>query len=318
MKVTMFDKIAHTPSISHEEWLALRKTGIGGSDAGAILGLNKYSTAFSVYLDKLGLISEKEDSEAMRQGRDLEEYVAQRFAEKEGKVVRRFNYLIRSKQYPFAIADIDRIIVGENAILECKTTSVRNPTNFEGGDIPEYWYCQVQHYLAVTGCDVCYLAVIVLGQAYYCFRIERNEEEIAALMEFEREFWEGCVLDQKEPLPDGSASASEVIGKMYAHSNDETDIVDLTPFSEKCMEYDRLKGEIDALTAKRDAIKQEIQLYLKAAATGTFDGGKVSWKTQTRTGIDSKRLKAERPEIYEQYATQTVSRPFNVTIFKEE
>ena len=317
MRAASYEKIAHTPSISREEWLELRKTGIGGSDAGAILGLNRYSTAFSVYCDKLGLTPEKEDSEAMRQGRDLEEYVAQRFCESEGKAVKRFNFMIRSKKYPFAIADVDRVIVGENALLECKTTSPRNPTDFEGGEIPPYWYCQCQHYLAVTGCNVCYLAVVVLGKAYYCFKIWRDEKEIEALMGFERDFWENNVLAKVEPSPDGSKTADEVIKQMYEHSNEDLATVDLTPFSEAIKEYARLGGEIAELTGKRDAIEQELKLYLKEAEVGECDGARITWKSQTSRRIDTKRLKAEMPEVYEQYANESVSRPFRIKILEE-
>lgn len=185
MKTNEFEKVAHTTEITHDEWLKLRKAGIGGSDAGAIAGLSKWSSRFSVYLDKLSLIPDKGDSAAMRQGRDLEAYVATRFEEATGKKVRKFNYLVRSIRYPWAFADVDRVIEGENALLECKTTNVLNPTDFDGGDIPPYWYCQCQHYMAVTGCDKVYLAVIILGYRgadpngdLKIFEIERNEEDI--------------------------------------------------------------------------------------------------------------------------------------------
>ena len=312
MNAKLFEKIAHVPSISHDEWLRHRKTGIGGSDAGAISGLNKFSSPFSVYCEKLGLSPEKEDSEAMRQGRDLEEYVAQRFCESEKKMVKKFNYLIRSKKYPFALADVDRIIVGENALLECKTTSPRNPTDFESGDIPPYWYCQVQHYLAVTGCDVCYLAVIVLGKAYYCFRIERNEEDIKALMEIERRFWEENVTAKAEPLPDGSETAADVIKGLYSQSNAETSDMDLTIYANELAEYRSLTEEIAERQTRVEQIKQELQLYLKDATCGRGEGVKISWKSQTRRTVDTARLKAELPEVYEQYTKESVSRPFKI------
>lgn len=316
MKTKFFDKVAYVPNIAHEAWLDYRRGGIGGSDAGAIAGLSKYSSAFSVYCDKLNLVPEKEDSEAMRQGRDFEEYVARRFMEAEGKKVQRFGWLIRSKKYPWAIADIDRVIAGENAILECKTTSVMNKTDFENGDIPPYWYCQCQHYLAVTGCDVCYLTVIILGRGYHCFKIDRNEEDIAALMSLEREFWENNVLAHKEPLPDGTERAGDVIGQLYARSDSEAQIVDLTPYGESLDEYATLDKQISELSARKEAIKQELQLCLKEAERGQYGGYAVSWKTQESKRIDSKRLKEELPDVYEQYLKSSVSRPFKIT-FKE-
>ena len=317
MNTKLFTKVAHVSAISREEWLEHRKTGIGGSDAGAIAGLSRYSTPFEVYCEKLGIVPEKQDTEAMRQGRDLEEYVAQRFCEAEGKTVKRFNYLVRSKQYPWALADVDRIIVGENALLECKTTSPRNPTDFESGDIPPYWYCQVQHYLAVTGCDVCYLAVVVLGKAFYSFKIERNEDDIKALMEIEQKFWDDNVSKKVEPLPDGSETADEVIRGLYSQSDEEIPCVDLTIYTAELAEYRRLDEEVQERQTRMAQIKQEIQLCLKDATRGTTDGCKISWQTQTRKTIDSKRLKAELPDVYEQYLKESVSRPFKINLSED-
>ena len=83
-----YHAIADTRAITHDEWLALRRTGIGGSDAGAIMGVSPYKGAYSVWADKIGKLPPIEDNEAMRQGRDLEDYVARRFAEKTGLRVR--------------------------------------------------------------------------------------------------------------------------------------------------------------------------------------------------------------------------------------
>ena len=111
-----------TLNMTHDEWLKIRKSSIGGSDAGAILGLSPYKSAFDVYADKVDISSDKPDNEAMRQGRDLEEYVAQRFTEQTGKRVRRENSIIHNSDYPYSLANIDMAVIGEKAGLECKTT----------------------------------------------------------------------------------------------------------------------------------------------------------------------------------------------------
>ena len=128
--------------MDRKEWLRLRRTGIGGSDAGAVCGLNLYSSPMKVYQDKICDISEEpeekifdehsrddvpdEPNEAIRQGYDLEDYVAKRFTEATGFKVRRSNYMYRSLAWPFMIADVDRLVVGEDAGLECKTVSAYN------------------------------------------------------------------------------------------------------------------------------------------------------------------------------------------------
>ena len=110
----MYEKIS-LHGKSEEEWLRIRKNGIGGSDAGAIVGLNPYRSAMNVYLDKISDNVEQETTEAIRCGHDLEQYVAERFCEATGKKVHRSNYMYRSIEYPFLQADVDRLVVGEDA-----------------------------------------------------------------------------------------------------------------------------------------------------------------------------------------------------------
>ena len=140
------------------EWETERhKLGIGGSEAAAIAGLNPYSSAFTVYWDKLGKSEPIEISEAMRQGSDLEEYVAKRFCEATGKKVRKCEYMLQSAEHPFMIADVDRFVVGENAILECKTS--RNASNYsyeDANNIPAYQLVQCLHYMSVVGAEKAY------------------------------------------------------------------------------------------------------------------------------------------------------------------
>ncbi|MBQ1944729.1 MAG: YqaJ viral recombinase family protein, partial [Ruminococcus sp.] len=108
----MITKIS-TKGMSHDQWLEARRKSIGGSDAGAICGMNPYSSAYTVYADKLMLIPPAEDNEAMRQGRDLEEYVARRFCEEKGKRVKRDHSIIYNTDFPYSHADVDRLVVGE-------------------------------------------------------------------------------------------------------------------------------------------------------------------------------------------------------------
>ena len=105
----MYKKIP-TAGMSNKEWLALRKTGIGGSDAGSICGVNPFGSPMKVYYDKTSSRIEELDNEAVRQGHDLENYVAQRFMEATGLKVRRSNFMYQSIENPFMIADIDRLV----------------------------------------------------------------------------------------------------------------------------------------------------------------------------------------------------------------
>ena len=139
------NKVVGTAGMDRETWLKYRRNGIGGSDAGAICGMNPYVTAVNVYLDKLGKKEETEDNEAMRQGRDLEQYVAERFMEATGKKVRRANAIFSNAEYDFMYANVDRLIVGEDAGLECKTANAYSADKWKDGHIPEHYEIQCHH-----------------------------------------------------------------------------------------------------------------------------------------------------------------------------
>lgn len=303
--------LADRKGLTKEQWLEIRKQGIGGSEAGAICGLNPFSTPFTVYGEKLGILPPKEETEAMRIGNDLEEYIAKRFTEKTGKKVKNCNFVLQHPKHSWMLADVDRLVVGENAGLECKSTSAFNKTNFEKADIPAQWYTQCVHYMAVTGAKKWYLAVLVLGVGFYDFVIERNEEDIKALEEIEDDFWNNHVMAGIEPDPDGREETSEVIKSLYTAQEGES--VDLLPYRGLLDEYAKITASINELEQKKEQLKQELQIYMAMATEGITEGYKVTWKQQVTNKLDTKRLQAEHPEIYNAYLKQSVSRPFKIT-----
>lgn len=299
-----------TVGMSREEWLNIRKGSIGGSDAAAIVGLNSYSSAYSVWAEKLGLLPEKDDNEAMRQGRDLEEYVARRFEESSGKKVRRCNAVIYNDDYPFAHANIDRDIVGEDAGLECKTTSALNMSRFAGGEYPANYYVQCQHYLAVTGKKKWYLAVLVLGREFMVFEIERDDYDIKALMDAERELWD-CVMSGEHPDVDGSKATSDAIKAVYSDSHPGTiDLFSRDTVIDEIMAIRQQIKELEQLQEERENI---IKADLGSYESGTTDKFNVSWKQQTRRSFDVKRFAEVNPEIdLAPYYNETTFRKFDI------
>lgn len=250
-------------------------------------------------------------AEAMRQGHDFEQYVASRFEEATGKKVRRNNFMWRSTKYPWMLADIDREVVGENAFLECKTTSAYNKHDFENGEIPLNYYVQVQHYMAM-GYDHAYLAVLVLGKAFYWFRIERDEAEIEALAEQERQFWE-MVQNRTPPEPDGSDATDAALRARYPADGVVDVPAELTDKSLAMLHtIEELDSQIKELTTAKKAAQAVVEEEMGACAYGSIGEFSVSWKAQSRTAIDSKRLKKEQPEVWEQYSKTTESRVFKV------
>ena len=283
-----------TKGMSHDEWLKHRQKSIGGSDASAILGMNAYSSPYTVWADKLGKLPPKEDSEAMRIGRDLEEYVAQRFTEKTGKKVRRENNIILNPDFPFAHANIDRMVIGEDAGLECKTTSSLNLAKFKNGEFPDNYYAQCVHYMMVTGCKRWHLGVLVLGRGFFEFTIERDEDEIAALAKSEADFWE-YVKKQTPPAVDGTDSTTKTISTIFPNSNTET--VNLFAYETDLKSYMTFNSLIKDIEKQRDEVANRIKAFLGEAGKGESDGFKVSWSATERTTFDHKRFAEENPDV---------------------
>lgn len=300
---------------SREEWLTLRRQSIGGSDAGTICGLNPYSSAYALWAEKTGAMEPEDisEKEAVRLGNDLEDYVAKRFTEKTGIKVRKVNYTFRNDKYPFAHANIDRDIVGEDAGLEIKTTS-----NFEyiklceNGEFPASWYCQILHYMMVTEKKKWYLAVICFGKGFYTFEIERTEaieKEIRALEEIERGFW-AEVQTKTPPKIDGSKATSEAVDSIFGNAREGLEI-DLSGVSEHIWKYKALSGQIKQLENLLDEEKNHIKTYMGEATGGRFGDFRISWKEQKRSTFDSRRFSLEHPEIdMSTYYNTSTSRVF--------
>lgn len=299
------------PYGSREEWLAVRRGYIGGSDAGAIVGMNPYSSAFSVWAEKTGKVQEFEGNVATRVGTELEALVAKLFAEETGKAVQRCNFTLVNPEYPFACANIDREIIGEDALLEIKTTnSWENVKKFRNGEYPGMWYAQMTHYLAVTGARKAYLAVLIESRDFRIFELERDEEEIRALMDAEREFWNGYVLPKKTPPADGHSATSEAIKKVF--DTEAGDSADLTGFEDVFRQRKALNEQLKNIKAELDGLDNRVKVAMGSNSSGKCGLFSVSWKIQNTSGLDREKLKADFPEIdLSKYATQ--ARVFRVT-----
>ncbi len=303
-------KLIATKELSNEQWLKYRKRGIGGSDAGAVCGLNPYRTAIQVYQDKISEDTESIDNEAMRQGREFEDYVARRFMEATGKKVRKANFMYYDEKNPFMLADVDRMIIGENGGLECKTASPFMADKWKDGNIPLHYQIQCYHYMSVMKADAWYIAVLIYGREFKFYKLERDEELIADLIGIEKDFWENHVLQRQIPSPDGSKIADSVIAEYYKESISET--IPLTGFDEKLKRRQELSEIIGKMDTEKKQIEQELKLYLGEAETAENEQYRVSWKSVFSNRLDEKRLKEEQPEIYEKYKRSISSRRFTV------
>ena len=306
----MVEKIP-TSGMSNEEWLRHRKTGIGGSDAGAICGVNPFSSRMKVFRDKTSDEVEEQNNEAIRIGHDLEQYVAERFSEATGLRVRRSNFMYRSIEHPFMIADVDRLIIGEDAGLECKTASAYNADKWKDGDIPLHYVMQCYHYMAVTGKRTWYIACVILGREFVYRKLSWNDEIINGLIDAEEDFWKKHIIPKVMPAPDGSEVSDEILKKYFGTAK-KASTIRLVGFDEKLKRRDEIVKSIDELTTEQKQIEQEIKFFMKDNELAVNDSYKVSWSNVDTTRLDTKKMKEEKPEIYKAYAKVSTSRRFQV------
>lgn len=306
-----------TRKMSHEKWLEYRKKGIGGSDAGAICGLNPYVSPVTVWADKKSKIPPKPDNEAMRQGRDFEDIVAKRFCEETGKKVRRCNYIIQHDEHPFMLANVDRLVVGESAGLECKTCSAYGADQWKDGKIPMHYEIQCHHYMAVTGLEKWYIACLILGVGFVWHTIERDEEIIKSLESVEEDFWNRYIIGKEIPDPDGSTAYTEMIKQIYPESSDESP-VDLYGYDSQIDRIMEINDLMKKLETEKSQIEQSIKVYMKEAERAESNNYRVTWKTTVSNRIDSSRLKKEMPDVYKKYLKPSESRRFTIKNLQEE
>jgi putative phage-type endonuclease len=302
-------------TMTRDQWLAERRKGIGGSDASAVVGLNPFSTPYTLWANKTGRLPEAEDNEAMRQGRDLEPYVVSRFEEATGKRCRRRNAILRNTEYPWAHANIDREIIGERAGFEAKTTSVLNLRHFKNGEYPAQYYVQCMHYLAVTGWQRWYLGVLILNQAFHVFTIERDQDEIDALMQAEEEFWSLVESDTPPPM-DGMEATSEALATVYRDTGGGS--VELFGREVTIKAYLDIQAQIKELERDAERYKQILQADLGEAENGYSGPYTVTWKSQSRRTFDAARFAADHPDTdLSPYYNTSSFRKFTIKEIKE-
>ena len=305
--------LVETEGLSREEWLRYRKCGIGGSDVAAILGISKWNSAISLWLDKTNQTNEPvEENEAMQWGTIMEPIIRNHFAEVTGKTVVEVKAMLQHPEHPFMLADVDGLTTddeGNPAILEIKTASEYKRSEWEN-DIPFYYQTQVQHYLCVTGVQKAYVAVLIGGNSFKVYEVDADAEIQSMLIAVEKDFW-NRVQNMIRPKMDGSDAAKNLLDSLYHGGMSEEIVMPdeaieyVDAYIEACAEEDNAKAK------KQDAanhIKETMGDYDKA----TCLGHSISWKPVSSERLDSKALKEAEPEIYEKYVKKSISRRFTI------
>ena len=303
-------KLVRTQDLNRGEWLAVRKRGIGSSDAASAVGLNPYKSQIELWMEKTGRdaglpkIDPKDQTSPMYWGTLLESIVAAHYTQRSGHKVRRINAVLQHPREPWMLANLDREVIGtaEVQILECKTAGINGARLWKEG-VPEYVQLQVMHQLAVTGKQCADVAVLICGQDLQIHRIERDEAMIAKLIELERAFWHYVETDTPPPA-DGSDSADLALRCLYPKDSGQT--IDLSDDLEMSAVFSDLLAIREVLTTNvllEAQLKQRIQQRLGDATRAVFQTGDITWKrSKDGMGFDVAQLLNDQPELLSRYS----------------
>ena len=307
------ESLTATNDMSREEWLEARRKGIGGSDVSAIAGLNKWKSPIGVYLDKTGQSPEEDTAgEAAYWGNVMEDVVAQEFSIRTGMRVRKRNAILQHPEHDFMLANVDRLIVGKKEGLECKTASEYLKGDWEDEEIPAAYLLQCQHYMAVTGYKAWHIAVLIGGNKFIHKKIERDEELIKYLIGIEKEFWENHVLAEVPPMFDGSDASSDLLKALYPQAEPTSEIKLSSEVEQMLEAMDQLAEDAKAFELQKKEYENRIKNLMGENEKGYTANRVVTWKNYETNRIDSKRLKAEQPELYKKYTNTSTARRFTV------
>jgi len=314
-------RLVKTTEINRDQWLEVRRSGIGSSDAAAAVGLNPYKSQLELWMEKTGRgaalpqVDPNDESSPMYWGTLLEPIVAAHYTKRTGNRVRRVNAVLQHPAHPWMRANLDREVMGnpDVAILECKTAGLNGARLWKEG-VPDYVHLQVMHQLAVTGKQAADVAVLICGQDLQIFRIQRDEEQIQQLILLEQAFWEYVEKDIQPPA-DGSDSADLALRCLYPRDTGE--VLDLSQETELAGAFSDLlavRQKLADVTELESQLKQRIQQRMGDASRAVFECGEVSWKrSKDSVSLDTARLLKEKPELLTAYGqTKPGSRRFLV------
>ena len=295
-------KLVSTKEMSREEWLQWRNRGIGSSDAPVAVGMSRYKSPLELWMEKTGrnLAEDISNKDAVFWGTTLEPIVANVYAERTGKKVRRVNAVLQHPEHPFMLANLDRIVEG-GGVLEIKTAGLRSQGQWEEG-VPLAYQIQVLHQLAVTGKAWADVAVLIGGQEFRIYRIESDEDRIAQLVAMEKTFWDH-VEHETAPEVDGSESCNKALALLYPRTAPV--MVDYTERKEMNILFKTLleaRQRTKAAESNEALLEQRVKEAIGFAEGAIFVQGKAMWKlSKPSRSLDTKKLTEENPELTAPY-----------------
>lgn len=315
-------RLVSTKDLRREDWLEVRRTGIGSSDAAAAVGLNPYLSQLELWMHKtdkadlLPAVDPSDDTSPMFWGTLLEPIVAAHYTRRTGNKVRRVNAVLQHPKHHWMLANVDREVIANSDVqlLECKTAGIHGARLWRDG-VPEYVQLQVMHQLAVTGHRAADVAVLVAGQELRIFRIERDEAMIARLIALEQAFWD-MVQSSTPPPGDGSESSEKALRCLYpVDTGDQVDFSDDVGLNASFEELLHARSELDIAQKREACLRQHIQIHMGEARKAVFaSGGSITWKrTKDSQTFNTSQFVQDHPTLAQRYLNaRTGSRRFCV------
>lgn len=290
-----------------QEQKQTRRTGIGGSDAAAVCGVDPYRTPTEVFLSK---VDEDYDvdlsgNEPVEHGNAFEGAIADIFTKRLGVKVFKPEMILRHPEHVWMIASPDRLVVGQDKGVEIKNRSFFMRSNYgrEGSsDVFPSDMLQCQHYMAVTGFPEWDLWVCFGGQKSVRFHIKRNNNYIKNIIKIESAFWHNSVLTQTPPTPQTLGDV-----ELLFKADEAVKLVANEEMAEKINHMRRLKENERSSKANFEHLKSELCLLMKEAASIVDEEGKtlLTWReAKEREAFDAPRFKKDRADLYSSYLTQ--------------
>lgn len=292
---------------TREEWLEIRKSGIGSSEVATIVGLNPWETPYQLWRRKTGLDEPKQENAAMRNGHHLEDAVSRMWYDATGReIIKRsaIDWIIRDNDRPFLQVSPDRTYwLGESrspeakGILEIKTTRMK----VDSDDLPKYWFAQVQYQLGVSGYTQGSLAWLSAGQGFdFGYQdLKFVPDFYDWLVEEVERFYTDCIIGGKEP---STASVKDVLLKYSRHTDKK-----IIECSDEVFEaYQQLKDvrkEIDALEERKETLEATIKMAFEDAEALFYGGETIAtWKApKPSSKFDAKAFQADHPDLAKPY-----------------
>ena len=267
------------------EWLAARRGAISSTDISVLLGLSQYKSEAQLADEKAGLVEPDPPSAVMRLGLALEPFVADEYTALTGLRVRRVSHMLRHPSIEWAVASLDREVVGDRRMVEIKTTASRRFAD----ELPQDAESQVRWALGVSGLPRADVAVWTFGSKdpLQVFAVEHDQATFDGLVEIAADF--RARLAAGGPF----AESPESVRRRYP-ADDGMEIAADAEMSEAVRSLVDMRNRMKAMKETEEALEVAIQTRMGPASALLGDGWKVTWRrTKDRTETDWKAVSAE-------------------------